>query len=101
MCPLDDLALPEGRRGTFLELQLQEARAIASMFTRQDGHQIRVAFERGLALAEKVCDSKRRLKLLAEFSVFLTRIADYRTAVAIAEQGRSVTRSLDDPPHRS
>ena len=89
--------LPEKDKGTSVELLLQDSLATASMFTGQDGREIRRAFERSMRLADELGDHERRLRLLSGFNVFLIRVGDYRAALAAADEGRRIAASLDDP----
>jgi hypothetical protein len=49
-------ALDDASRGTRLEMILQEALALSSMYTRGHNDQVHAAIERGLALAEAFQD---------------------------------------------
>jgi predicted ATPase/DNA-binding winged helix-turn-helix (wHTH) protein len=77
--------LSDAERGTQRELALQEALAISSMFTRGNGDSVRRAIERGLSLAKALGDREYQLHLLAGINIFLTRIGDFRAALAYAE----------------
>lgn len=90
-------ALADSDRGTAIEMQLQETLAISSMFTEGNSDEVRAAIQRGLALAETLGDSRHRLRMLAGLNIFLTRIGDFRGALAVAEQSETTARSLGDP----
>jgi predicted ATPase len=79
-------ALGEANRSRRVEMILQEALALSSMFTKGNSVEVRTALERGLALAENLNDSTHQLQLLAGLNIFLTRIGDFRGALAIAER---------------
>jgi predicted ATPase/DNA-binding winged helix-turn-helix (wHTH) protein len=79
-------ALDDASRGTRLEMILQEALAMSSMFTRGHSDQVRAQYELGLALAEACQDEVRQLRLLAGLNLFLTRRGDIRGALAVAER---------------
>ncbi|MHA6645404.1 ATP-binding protein [Mesorhizobium sp. A623] len=89
--------LADADRGTSVEMDLQETLAISSMFTKGNGDDVRAAILRGLALAETLGDSEHRLRMLAGLNIFLTRIGDFRGALAVAEQSETTARSVADP----
>jgi tetratricopeptide (TPR) repeat protein len=76
---------------------LQEALALASMFTKGHSDQIRAEYERGLALAEAFEDPARQLSLLVGLNIFLTRLGDLRDAMAVAERGGAIARAAKLP----
>ncbi|MEH2567211.1 ATP-binding protein [Bradyrhizobium sp. AZCC 2289] len=90
-------ALDASSRGTRQEMILQEALALASMFTRGHSDQIRAEYERGLALAEAFQDPARQLSLLVGLNIFLTRLGDLRDAMAVAERGGAIAQAAKDP----
>lgn len=89
--------LDDTDRGTRREMIFQEALALSSMFTRGNSGQVRAAIERGLALAEKLEDSLHQLQLFAGLNIFLTRIGDFRGAVAVAEQAGALAQAANNP----
>lgn len=88
--------LPEDDQGTEIELALQQAVAISSMFTRGNSPEVRSAIERGLQLAEALAARQHQLQLLAGLNIFLTRIGDFRGALAVAERIIIVAGGTDD-----
>jgi predicted ATPase len=90
-------ALDDASRGTRLEMILQEALAMSSMFTRGHSDQVRAQYELGLALAEACQDEVRQLRLLAGLNLFLTRRGDIRGALAVAEQAGVIARASNYP----
>jgi predicted ATPase/DNA-binding winged helix-turn-helix (wHTH) protein len=86
-------ALDDANRGTRQEMILQEALAMSSMFTKGHGDQVRAAIERGLALAEAFQDRGRQLRLLAGLNIFLTRLGDVRSALAVGEQSGVIAQA--------
>jgi predicted ATPase/DNA-binding winged helix-turn-helix (wHTH) protein len=86
-------ALDDAGRGTRQEMILQGALALSSMFVRGNSDQVRAAIERGLALAEAFEDRQYQLRLLAGLNIYLTRIGDFRSALAVAEQGGGIART--------
>ncbi|MEH2488549.1 ATP-binding protein [Bradyrhizobium sp. AZCC 2230] len=79
------------------EMILQEALALASMYTRGHDARARAALERGLVLAEALEDRPRELQLLASLNLFLVRQRDLRGARAAVERGRRVAQAISDP----
>jgi predicted ATPase/DNA-binding winged helix-turn-helix (wHTH) protein len=96
-CERGMTALQEADRGTKRELALQEALAISAMFTRGNGDEVKAAIERGLGLAEALEDRQHQLHLLAGLHIFLTRIGDFRAALAVAERSVAVAGEVGDP----
>ena len=96
-CERGVAALRAEDRGTRRELALQEALAISSMFTRGNSDAVRAAIERGLALAEALDDHEYQLRLLAGLNIFLTRVGDFRAALAFAERSVPVAAASGDP----
>ena len=90
-------ALNASSRGTRQEMILQEALALASMFTRGHTDQIRAEYERGLALAEAFADRARQLRLLAGLNIFLTQLGDIRGALPVSEQGGVIAQAAKHP----
>jgi predicted ATPase/DNA-binding winged helix-turn-helix (wHTH) protein len=90
-------ALDDVGRGTRQEMILQEGLALSSMFTRGNSDQVRAGIERGLALAEVFEDRLHQLQLLAGLNIFLTRLGDFRGALAVAEQGGGIARGAKNP----
>jgi predicted ATPase/DNA-binding winged helix-turn-helix (wHTH) protein len=90
-------ALKDNSINARTEMTIQEALALASMYTRGHGGSARAAIERGLALAEMLKDRPRQLQLLASLNLFLVRQGDVRGALAAVERGRSVAQAISDP----
>jgi len=82
--------LPETKRGTEVELALQESLAISSMFTRGNSSEVREAIDRGLALAVSLDDCRYERRLLAELNIFLVRTGDFRSALDVAERTMAI-----------
>jgi predicted ATPase/DNA-binding winged helix-turn-helix (wHTH) protein len=89
--------LDDTNRGTRLEMILQEALALSSMYTRGHSDQIRTAIERALVLAETLGDHLHQLQLLAGLNLFLTRLGDLRGSLAAAEKGRAIAQATANP----
>ena len=79
------VALDADELGTVLELRLQEATAIAAMFT-QGNHDVREGLLRGLELAEALDDQERQMRLLAGLNILEMRMGTFRNGLAIAER---------------
>jgi predicted ATPase len=90
-------ALDGASRGTRQEMILQEALALSSMFTRGHSDQVRVEFERGLALAKAFQDPARQLSLLIGLNIFLTQLGDLHGALAVAEQAGVIAKAAKHP----
>lgn len=88
---LDDVA-----RGSWLEMVLQEARAITSMWTRGNGDDVREAIARGLGIAERLGETAHHLRLLVGMHMFLMRAGNFRGSLAVAEKLDEVARSQGD-----
>ena len=90
-------ALDDASRGTRLEMILQEALAMSSMFSRGHSDQVRAQYELGLALSEACQDEVRQLRLLAGLNLFLTRRGDIRGALAVAERAGVIAVAAKHP----
>ena len=86
-------ALREQERGTRRELELREALAFASMWTRGTSAEVRTAIEQGLKLAEALSDGWRQIHFLAGLNMFLTRLGDFSGALAAAKRSAIVAES--------
>jgi predicted ATPase/DNA-binding winged helix-turn-helix (wHTH) protein len=90
-------ALDDACRGSRQEMVLQEALALSSTFTKGHSDQVRIAIERGFALAENFKDRPRQLRLLADLNLYLMRVGDFPGALAAAEQGGAIARAAQLP----
>jgi predicted ATPase len=89
--------LDEASRGSRREMNLQEGLALSSTFTKGHSDQVRVAIDRGFAIAESLRDRPRQLRLLALLNLFLMRIGDFPGALTAAEQGGAIARAARLP----
>jgi predicted ATPase/DNA-binding winged helix-turn-helix (wHTH) protein len=89
--------LDDADRGTRQEMILQEALALSSMYITGNSDRVRVAIERGLALEETFGDGRHRLQLLFGLYRFLMRLADFRSALAVAQQSATFAEAAKDP----
>jgi predicted ATPase/DNA-binding winged helix-turn-helix (wHTH) protein len=93
-------SLDPGARGTRQEMLLQEVHALSLLYTGGDSDQVRAAIERGLALAETLGDLRCKLQLLLSQFSLLMRLADFRGALEVAQQGATFAENTDDPAGR-
>jgi predicted ATPase/DNA-binding winged helix-turn-helix (wHTH) protein len=84
--------LADTERGTLQEMVLQEARAISSTWALGDNDGARAAITRALEIARSLGERSRRLRLLVAMHVFLIRIGDIGTSLAVAEEFDSTAR---------
>jgi predicted ATPase/DNA-binding winged helix-turn-helix (wHTH) protein len=75
--------------GSFVEVGLQEAFAISTMFSKGNGENVRGALTRGVELARALGGGDHEVRLLGQLNSFLARLGDFRGALEVAE--RSVT----------
>ena len=91
LATLDDAA-----RGTKQEMILQEALALSLMYTRGNNDHVRSAIERGLVLEDTFGDPRRKLQLLFSLIIFLSRLADFRGALAVAQRSATLAEATKD-----
>ena len=89
--------LNDAARGTRQEVILQEAFALSSMYTTGNSDLVRAAIERVLALEEAFGDHRHRLQLLFGLYRLLLRLADFRGALAVAQQSATFAETAKDP----
>jgi predicted ATPase/DNA-binding winged helix-turn-helix (wHTH) protein len=78
---------------TLLEIDLQEAFAIAAMFSSGNGDDAHRALSRGVELARSLGDGDRQVRLLGHLNSFLIRIGDFPRALEVAERSVVPARS--------
>jgi predicted ATPase/DNA-binding winged helix-turn-helix (wHTH) protein len=88
--------LDDAARGSRLEMVLQEARAITSMWTRGNGEDVREAIARGLTIAEELGETAHHLRLLVGRHMFLLRAGNFRDSLVVAEKLDAVARDESD-----
>jgi len=86
--------LPQATRIDKRELVLQEALAIASMYTGAPG--VHAVIVRGIEIARELSEMAIHLRLLASLHFYSHRVTDFRTSLAISEEIETVARSTDD-----
>jgi predicted ATPase/DNA-binding winged helix-turn-helix (wHTH) protein len=85
--------LRESDCGTRCELELREALAISSMWTRGISEEVRTAIERGLELSEALQDWRRHIRFLSGLNIFLIRLGDFGGSLAAAKRSAAVARA--------
>jgi predicted ATPase/DNA-binding winged helix-turn-helix (wHTH) protein len=90
-------SLEDGTRGTKHEMILQEALALSSMYTTGNDDRVRAAIERALALGQEFGDSRHRLELSFCLYRLFMRLADFRSALAVARQSATFAETANDP----
>lgn len=88
--------LDDTTRGSRREMILQSTWAISSMWIRGNSEDVLSAITRGLDLADPLDEPAQRLRMLATRHLFLTRVADFRGALAAAEQWDAAAKQVDD-----
>ena len=66
------------------EMELHACRAVSTMFTQGNNEQVGSSFNRSLEIAERIGDIGSQLRLHRDFHIYLTRVGDFRGALAIA-----------------
>jgi predicted ATPase/DNA-binding winged helix-turn-helix (wHTH) protein len=89
--------LDEGLRGTRYEIDLLSALGQCLMFTTGNSEETRLAFERGLRLAEANNDQRSALQLLSRLFIFSARIGDFEGGLEFARRGKIVAEEMADP----
>jgi predicted ATPase/DNA-binding winged helix-turn-helix (wHTH) protein len=94
-CEQGFAALPESDEGSTTHLTLQSFLAASAMFTRGNSDEVRRAIEDALSLADTLGDREYQTHLLVGLGIFLTRIGDFRGALAIAQRSITIIQSTD------
>jgi predicted ATPase/DNA-binding winged helix-turn-helix (wHTH) protein len=90
-------ALPESDEGSATHLTLQAFLAASVMLTRGNSGEVRRAIEDALSLADARGDQEYQTHLRVGLCIFLTRIGDFRGALAIAQRSIAITQSTGSP----
>lgn len=77
-----------------IEIELQEALAISLMSTHGNSAEVRQAIERGLSIAEALRDGPRQYRFLIGLHIFVFRLGDYRSALALAERSEAIAQQI-------
>lgn len=75
-------------------LALQEALAIASMYTGAPG--VHAVIVRGIEMARELSETAVHLRLLASLHFYSHRVTDFRASSAISDEIEAVARTTDD-----
>lgn len=89
-------ALDANTRGGRREMLLQSTWAISSMWMRGNSEDVLTAITRGMQLAHPENEPSQRLRMLATQHLFLTRLADFRGALAAANAWEVAARQAGD-----
>jgi predicted ATPase len=90
-------ALPASDEGSARHLTLQAFLAGSVMLTRGNSDEVRRAIEDALRLADARGDQEYQTHLLLGLCVFLTRIGDFRGALAVAQRSIAHTQAIGSP----
>lgn len=90
--------LPAATRGDKRELVLQEALAISSLLT--NAIEARTAIDRGLEIARRLGETAIRFRLLGALHVYVLRMTDFKSSLAVAEEMDAVARDTNDVSRR-
>lgn len=90
-------ALPESNEGSATHLALRANLAASAMFTRGNSDEVRRVIEDALSLADALGDQQYLMHLHVGLGIFLTRIGDFRGALAVAKRGITITQAISLP----
>jgi predicted ATPase/DNA-binding winged helix-turn-helix (wHTH) protein len=90
-------SLKGSTRGTRQEMILQEALALSSMYITGNSDRVRAAIERALALEDAFGDRWHHLELSFGLYRLFMRLADFRSALAVAQQSATFAETANDP----
>lgn len=88
--------LDETTRGGRREMILRSTWAISSMWIRGNSDDVLSAITRGMELAQPLDELSQRLRMLATRHVFLVRVANFRGALAAAEEWDAAAKQAGD-----
>ncbi|HEY0747930.1 MAG TPA: winged helix-turn-helix domain-containing protein [Steroidobacteraceae bacterium] len=89
--------LPEGDHGSATHLTLQAFLAASRMLTQGNSDEVRRGIEDALRLADTRGDQEYQTHLLVGLCIFLSRIGDFRSALALAQRGITITQAIGSP----
>lgn len=82
--------------GPRLEMALQELLGLSLLFTIGNNQTVGDTLSRGYAIAEKLEDRSRQIRLLGALHIHNLRTADFHGAMIVAEQSQAVARATGD-----
>lgn len=88
--------LDESTRGGRREMLLQSTWAISAMWMQGNRDGVLTAIERGMQLAHPLAEPSQRLRMLVTRHLFLTRLGDFRGALAAAEEWDTAAKQAGD-----
>jgi predicted ATPase/DNA-binding winged helix-turn-helix (wHTH) protein len=91
------LTLDDAELGGRMEMRLQAAMALSSMWTRGNSEATFAALDRSSAIARQLEDPLNQILLLAPLHVFHMRAAEFGKAMRHAEHVDELSRTTDDP----
>lgn len=89
--------IADDQRGTTLELELQAALGIATMFTRGNSEATGAALARALEVATILGDRHNELRMLGRLHIFHERIGEFSVAMRLAMRAVAVAEALGEP----
>lgn len=89
--------LPESDQGSTTHLTLQAFLAASMMLTRGNSDEVRRGIEDALRLADARGDQEYQTHLLVGLCIFLSRIGDFRGALALAQRSITITQAIGSP----
>lgn len=89
-------ALDESTRGGRREMLLQSTWSISAMWTGGNSDDVLAAIARGMQLAHPLDEPTQRLRMLVTRHLFLTRLGDFRGALAAADEWDAAARQTGD-----
>ncbi len=89
--------LRESDHGSAKHLTLQAFLAASMMLTRGNSDRVRKGIEDALALADARGDQEYQTHLIVGLCIFLSRIGDFRGALALAQRSITITQSIGSP----
>lgn len=92
--------IEERDRGAVLEMELQGALGISSMFTDGNSPAVGSALGRALDIALSLGDRWNQLRMLGGLHIFHERIGEYETAMAYAQRAVAVAETIGDDEAR-
>lgn len=83
-------------RGTRSEMEIQAALAVSLMFTKGNSEEVGLAFEKALALAERLDDPHYELRMNAGLYMFAMRTGDFKGSHRFAQRCARIAQKISD-----